>query len=121
MAAPQLTTFILLQATEAWLSLTRDARRELAGKHVSATLARYPALSMRYFDAEAFSGFCSDVMMVTATELEQYNDFIEMLRDSPMFAVPYFRLVQIVPAIEEGYRAYEARQARQTEPVNPHA
>lgn len=40
---------------------------------------------MRYFDAEAFTTQCSDVMM---TE-------------------PYFELVQIVPAIEEGYQAYE--------------
>jgi len=49
--------------------------------------------------------------MITTTELHPYHDFIETLRDSPMFAVPYFRLVQIVPAIEEGFRGYEERQA----------
>jgi hypothetical protein len=103
--------FILLQATEAWLQLSRSTRGELADKHVGATLAKYPALSMRYFDAEAFSASCSDVMMITTSDLRQYYDFIETLRDSPMFALPYFRLVQIVPAIEDGYRDFEARQA----------
>jgi hypothetical protein len=67
---------------------------------------------MRYFDAEAFSAHCSDVMMITASDLQQYYDFIETLRDSPMFAVPYFRLVQIVPAIEEGFRSFEERQGQ---------
>ena len=110
MAAQQLTAFILLQATEAWLALSRPARRELANTHVGASLARYPALAMRYFDAEAFSGFCSDVMMITTSEMQPYYDFIETLRDSPMFVVPYFRLVQIIPAIEDGFRGYEARQ-----------
>jgi hypothetical protein len=69
---------------------------------------------MRYFDAEAFSAHCSDVMMISASDLQQYYDFVETLRDSPMFAVPYFRLVQIIPAIEEGFRGYEARQTRLT-------
>src|SRR5436190_8171394 len=114
MNAQQLTAFILLQATEAWLSLTRQARRELAAAHLGAALTRYPALAMRYFDAEAFSGFCSDVMMVTTSDLQQYHDFIETLRDSPMFAVPYFRLVQIT-AIEDGFRGYEKRQAGERE------
>jgi Darcynin, domain of unknown function len=66
---------------------------------------------MRYFDAEAFSASCSDVMMITTSDLQQYYDFIETLRDSPMFALPYFRVVQIVPAIEDGYRDFETRQA----------
>jgi hypothetical protein len=111
MAARQMTVFILLQASAAWLALTRTQRREFADTHVGASLARYPALSMRYFDAEAFSGFCSDVMMIATSDLQQYYDFIEKLRDSPMFADPFFQIVQIIPAIEEGFRAFEARQA----------
>lgn len=111
MTTPRIVFFILLQATEAWLALTRTARGELADKHVGASLAKFPALAMRYFDAEAFSASCSDVMMITTTDLQQYYDFIETLRDSPIFAAPYFRIVQVVPAIEDGYRDFEARQA----------
>jgi hypothetical protein len=110
MTTTRFVIFILLQATEAWLQLSRAARGELADRHVGASLAKYPELAMRYFDAEAFCAHCSDVMMITATDLQQYYDFIETLRDSPMFALPYFRVVQIVPAIEDGYRDFEARQ-----------
>jgi len=28
---------------------------------------------------------------------------IERLRDSPLFAVPYFELIDILPALEDGY------------------
>ena len=102
--------FILLQATEAWLRLSRSERNALAAKHVAAPLAQYPALTMRYFDAEAFSASCSDLMMIETGDLTQYYDFIETLRDSPMIATPYFRMVQIIPAIEDGFRAFEDRQ-----------
>ena len=49
--------------------------------------------------------------MITTSDLPQYYDFIETLRDSPMFALPYFRVVKIVPASEDGDRDFEARQA----------
>jgi hypothetical protein len=103
--------FILMQATEAWLRLARAERNTLAASHVAGSLAKYPALRMRYFDAEAFSASCSDLMLIETDDLTQYYDFMETLRDSPMIAVPYFKVVQIIPAIEEGFRAFEDRQA----------
>jgi hypothetical protein len=112
MATTRFAIFILLQATEKWLALTRTARGELSERHVGASLAKYPALSLRYFDAEAFSAACSDVMLITTSDLQQYYDFIETLRDSPMIAAPYFRMVQIVPTIEDGYRGFEDREAQ---------
>lgn len=105
------TIFILLQATEAWLRLPRTERDALAGQHVIAPLAQFPALRMRYFDAEAFSCTCSDIMTIETENLTQYYDFIETLRDSPMINAPFFRMVQIIPAIEDGFREFEARRA----------
>jgi hypothetical protein len=59
------TYFVLLRAKPAWLSLSREARSALANQHLRATLAQYQGrLTMRYFDAEAFSAPCSDVMMI---------------------------------------------------------
>lgn len=66
---------------------------------------------MRYFDAEAFSCTCSDIMTIETENLTQYYDFIETLRDSPMINAPFFRMVQIIPAIEDGFREFEARRA----------
>jgi hypothetical protein len=102
--------FILLQATEAWLRLPRPERNAVATAHVAGSLAKYPALRMRYFDAEAFSASCSDLMLIETEDLTPYYDFIERLRDSPIITTPYFKVVQIIPAIEEGFRAFEERQ-----------
>jgi hypothetical protein len=112
MTSMRFAVFIMLQATEAWLALTRAARSELSERHVGASLAKYRALTLRYFDAEAFSAVCSDVMLITTDDLQQYYDFIETLRDSPMITTPYFRIVQIVPAVEDGFRSFEAREAQ---------
>lgn len=99
--------FILLNATPAWLRLSRSQRRALTEQHLAPLLVGPEAVRMRYFDAEAFSADCSDVMMVETEDPRHHYFFMERLRDSPMFTVPYFELKQIVPAIEEGYVAFE--------------
>ena len=103
------TFFLMLVATEHWLSLSRPERHRLSHEHVGASLHKFPELRLRYFDAEAFTADCSDVMMIQAGDLTAYYDFIETLRDSPMFTVPYFRVVRIIPTIEDGYRQFEDR------------
>jgi len=50
--------------------------------------------------------------MIQAGDLTAYYDFIETLRDSPMFTVPYFRVVRIIPTIEDGFRQFEDRAAQ---------
>lgn len=66
---------------------------------------------MRYFDAEAFSAACSDVMMVETNDPKHHYFFMEHLRDSPMITTPYFEIVQIVPSIEDGYVKFEEAEA----------
>jgi hypothetical protein len=101
--------FLMLTATEHWLRLPREQRRRLSDEHVGRALERFPGLRLRYFDAEAFTADCSDLMMIETQNLTAYYDFIETLRDSPILTVPYFRFVRIVPTIEEGYRQFEDR------------
>jgi hypothetical protein len=101
------TFFVLLKATPQWLRLTREERGALADEHLVAVLSQMPQLTMRHFDAEAFTTVCSDVMMIETPDPRQYYFFIEKLRDSPLVTTPYFEIVQIIPAIEDGYRAYE--------------
>ena len=100
--------FLLLRATPEWLRLSRRERSARVDTHLAPLLRTYPAVRTRHFDAEAFTTVCSDVMLVETTNLTQYYNFIEGLRDSPMVTVPYFEFVQIIPAIEDGFRAYEA-------------
>lgn len=110
---PKLTFFILLNALPAWLSLSREARATAwQTPEVAAALADPEKLKLRFFDAEAFSAMCSDMLMVETCGIDAHNDLMEALRDSPVFAHPYFDLVAIIPALEEGFKRYEARKGR---------
>ena len=110
------TWFVMVRALPSWLSLTRPQRRALAEQHLYAPLRACPDLRMRYFDAEAHSAVCSDIMVFQAAANATWTDFFEGLRDSPLFAQPLFELVHIVPAIENGYIDYEARHPVGTAP-----
>lgn len=108
--------FVLLRATPAWLRLPRERRRALAAEHLGPLLARNTHIRMRYFDAEAFSAACSDLMTIETNDPRHHYFFMERLRDSPLIAEPYFEVLQIIPAIEEGYVAFEAAEAPQAAP-----
>lgn len=103
-----LTFFMLLKALPAWLPLDREQRRAFRDEVLMPIFALHPATSLRYYDAEAFSGRCSDIAVFETTAVSDYYGLVEALRDSPFFSAPYFDLVDIIPALENGYRTYEA-------------
>lgn len=102
------TFFMLLNATPAWLSLSREERREFGDQVIGTILARHPDVAFRFFDTEAFSGHCSDIAVFEAANLREYSFVIDALRDTPFYTVPYFDVVDIIPGVEDGYKAYEA-------------
>lgn len=102
--------FLLLKTQPAWLALPRQERNRIAGDAMSFALAGQ-AVSLRHFDAEAFSGRCTDVAVLSALDLRACYTVIERLRDSPLFSVPYFEVVDIIPTLEDGFRAFEAEEA----------
>jgi hypothetical protein len=104
------TAFVLLRALPAWLNLSREKRREIAAS-VQSTVFDGPDVKVRYFDAEAFSARVSDVAMFEFSDMKAYYFMMEKLRDSPMLTFPYFHVEEIIPAIENGYQAFEAEQA----------
>ncbi len=99
--------FIQLKALPAWLRLSRDRRRQVADASLGAALSRYPSVSVRHFDAEAFCSPCSDLMMVETADPQAHFAFMEHVRDSVLLTEPYFEVLAIVPTIEDGYRAFE--------------
>ncbi len=103
----KMTVFLLLRALPAWLALDREARDAIAGQALEEALAD-GKVSMRFFDAEAFSGACSDVAMFEADDPGQWYFAFERLRDSALFATPYFEVINIIPAYEDGHRQFEA-------------
>jgi hypothetical protein len=104
-AVAPLTLFVLIKALPSFLSLSHGERRDIA-ETVAASLPK--GLMVRQFDCEAFSAMCSDIWMLENTNPTEANDTFERLRDSPIFAKPYFELVAILPAIENGWRRFEA-------------
>ena len=105
-----LTFFLLLRARPDWLALPRD-RRNALGAEVLAATGLADLGPVRFFDAEAFGAHCSDVLMVETADLPGWSRAIDRLRDSALLAVPYFELVAIVPAIEDGFRRYAPEAA----------
>ena len=103
-----LTFFMLLKSTPAWLSLTRPQRTAFIGEQIQPIFARYAEVRLRFYDAEAFSGRCTDVAVWETSSLQQYTFLIDALRDTPFFARPYFEVVEIIPGIEDSYREYDA-------------
>jgi hypothetical protein len=108
-AAPRFAYFIHVKTTEAWLRLPRAERRKTAEACFGAAISEPGALSIRHFDAEAFTAECTDVLLVETTSPLVYYDFMERLRDSALITVPYFLIVRIVPTIEDGFQGFEER------------
>lgn len=109
MPAPQscLHVFLLLRTRPAWLALPRPERRSITGDILAQCQTFAPDTRFRFFDAEGFSATCTDILLLEAPDLRRYSFVIELLRDSRLFSTPYFDLVDIIPALEDGYLDYE--------------
>ncbi len=109
-AKPRFTVFVFLRATSLWLSLSRSSRDEIATSAYADALEQ-GAVTLRHFDTEAFTACCSDIAVFEADDLIAFHCVMERLRDTPLFSVPYFKVVQIIPTIEEDYRHFERMAA----------
>ncbi|SFH80816.1 darcynin family protein [Albimonas pacifica] len=105
-----LTVFLLLRARPSWLALDRSAREALAGPALAEAFGAR-GIRLRHFDAEAFHGRVSDIAMAEVDGPLAWHCAMERLRDSPLLARDHFEVVDILPAIEDGFRLYEAAAA----------
>ena len=55
------TVFMLLRATPAWLALGRGERLAFHDETLQLVFEGFPAVTLRYYDTEAFHGRCSGV------------------------------------------------------------
>jgi hypothetical protein len=100
--------FLHLKTLPAWLALSREDRQMIVEPAFAKALPDGCGVTMRYFDADAFHADFTDIAMFEANDPKAYYYVLERLRDTPLFAAPYFEITQIVQAIEEGYRAFVA-------------
>ena len=115
--ATRYTYFMLVRTTPQWLSLSRDARMTFADKVFKPVVGKFPAVSLRCFDAEASNARCTDVLMWETTDPAQYNFMVDALRDTPMCSVPYFEIVDIIGAVEDSYAAYDEHVLGKTDTI----
>jgi Darcynin, domain of unknown function len=72
--------FMLLKTTVNWLQIPTSQRFEFVDKIIKPILDRHPAVKMRFFDSEAFSGRFTDVMMWETADIKEYQALVEQLR-----------------------------------------
>lgn len=100
-----MTVFWLIKTTPEWLMLPPhgDNGRFAFGREVlNPILAKYPLATMSFFDSEAFTADCTDVMVWTVRDLEHYNGVVNDLRETKFWST-YFTIEKIIPAIENEY------------------
>jgi len=107
-AAGSFSLFVHLRALPAWLAMSRPERDRMVAEHAGPVLARFPGARVRWFDAEAFTARCSDILMLENLDARTASHLMEGLRDTPFFSVPWFELVDVFPALEDGFRDYES-------------
>ena len=102
------TILMMMTATSAWLGQSRQERAIFTATVIQPVLERYAdRVHVRFYDAEAFAAHCSDFAIFTTCDLKDYYFMIEALRDTALFAVPYFAVNDVLIGLENGHQAFE--------------
>lgn len=100
------TIFVIMTATPQWLALSMEDRDTIANDCLKQALVD-DRVTMRFYDAEAFSGTCSDIAVFETTDMQAYYFVMERLRNTALMSKPYFEVVNIIPAIEDGFQIFQ--------------
>lgn len=112
MRVKKYTVVVLLTATPDWLRLSRLERGAFFDQTINPIFGKYaPKIKLRWLDAEAFSARCSDVAIFEVADLQDHYFLMEELRDTALFAKPYFRMEEVIIGLEDGFQVFEAAQA----------
>lgn len=101
------TILILMNATPAWLSLSRDNRRKFIEESVTPIFKQVSkSVKVQLFDSEYFHAKVSDFMIVTTHNFDDYKFFIEFLRDTKIYSEPYFDIIDIIVGQEDAFKNF---------------
>ena len=98
------TFFMLLKATARWRALDTDAQRAVFDEALMTVFNGYPELRMSRFNAGAFHGRCSHVIvweLIDGTDVWQYEAAVEALHTQAFFAAPLFEIIDVIPGVED--------------------
>lgn len=94
-----------VKTTPTWLKLPPQERFAFLDQSIRPILKEHPTVKMRFFDSEAFSAKFSDVIVWETHDLDAYQALVEKLRETAFWGT-YFDVLDIVPAVENGYAAH---------------
>ena len=98
------TVFMLLRATPRWLDLDTDERQSLQDSALVHVYDRFPAVRLRFFDASAFHGRCTDLMVWETTDMPEYRAAVESLRRHALLHEPHFEVLDVIPSVPDAGR-----------------
>lgn len=105
---PTYTILLLLQARPEWLRLSRKERQQYFENTVTPLFESVAKqVQVRLFDSEYFHAKVSDFILLSTSDLTAYGLLIEKLRDSAIYQVPYFEVVDIIIGQEEAFKAFD--------------
>jgi len=99
------TIFMMVKTNTAWLKLKPVDRFAFIDRELRPILKKYPSVTMRFFDSEAFNGKYTDVLLWETSDLRSYSSVCDELRETDFWG-HYFEIVDIVPSIENSYAAH---------------
>ncbi len=98
------TFFMLLKATTHWHVLDHDAQRGAFDAALMTVFNGFPNLRMRWFNAGAFHGRCTQVIvweLPLGADEWQYEAAVEALYAQPFFGAPLFEIVDVIQGVED--------------------
>lgn len=96
-----------LNATSAWLSLSRSERRQVGQDELIPILNMFEHFEFCWIDCEAFSATVSDILQVRCNDLMKYYFFIEMLKDSKLISESYYVIKDFKIGVINGFEKFE--------------
>jgi Darcynin, domain of unknown function len=100
-----MTIFWMVKTTPAWLNmpaLGEGGRFDYVEKVLKPIIGKHRGAQLRFFDVEAFSAVCTDVMIWEVCVMADYNALVETLRETKFWDT-YFQVIHILPSFEDGY------------------
>lgn len=103
--APVSVAIVELKVEPAYLRLSRETRAE-KWQMMQGIIRAHPGVHVSWNDADAFSGECSDFVICRFQSMFDYRCMWEELKDSELFATPYFYITRVLIGMENAFEAY---------------
>ena len=102
------TVLLLMNATAGWLALSRQQRADYVEEHLLPLFGKFShSCRVRMYDSEYFHAAVSDFLIIDTDNLKEYGYLMEHLRDSKVYAEPYFEVKDIIVGQENAFKDFE--------------